>query len=81
MKKRLKKIILGTAFTIVLGVWCGMAGSVKASEMQEMPDVVNFTEEDMEYFGTERDTGRKRCDGTDLSGGPLSNEDGAFNGV
>ena len=40
MKKRLKKIILGTAFTIVLGVWCGMAGSVKASEMQEMPDVV-----------------------------------------
>lgn len=54
MKKRLKKIILGTAFTIVLGVWCGMAGSVKASEMQEMPDVVNFTEEDMEYFDQAR---------------------------
>ncbi len=50
MKRRLKKIIGGIAFTIALYIWGISAGTAEASEIKEISEESIFSEEDLVFF-------------------------------
>ena len=50
MKRRLKKIIGGIAFTIALYIWGISAGTAEASEIKEISGESIFSEEDLVFF-------------------------------